>query len=196
VPRRTVTSSNWSTSPIASEPNGSTRPGPPRPPAGRSLLRPAPYLRQVSSGLPRSVVLSLWLERIQREGVGVLPGALAAVQTEDEPHRVHGSPDLGLTLSDLAAQATFCHAVLPVPGELQAPAEAGQVALEAGEALLVRTGAGTTAFVPQVHQFGSPWEPGSQVMWQIISSSAVVPLPSSMSHARQELAHGLEVAID
>lgn len=150
----------------------------------------------MSIELPRSVVLSLWLERIQREGVGVLPGALAAIQTEDEPHRVHGSPDLGLTLSDLAAQATFCHAVLPVPGELQAPAEAGQVALEAGEALLVRTGAGTTAFVPQVHQFGSPWEPGSQVMWQIISSSAVVPLPSSMSHARQELAHGLEVAID
>src|SRR5699024_4179496 len=113
------------------EPNGSTRPARPGAPRGRSILRPARYLRQVSIELPRSVVLSLWLERIQREGVGVLPGALAAVQAEDEPHRVHGSPDLGLTLSDLAAQATFCHAVLPVPGEPPAPAEAGQVALEA-----------------------------------------------------------------
>src|SRR5699024_199022 len=95
VPRRTVTSSNWSTSPIASEPNGSARPARPGAPHGRSILRPARYLRQVSIELPRSVVLSLWLERIQLEGVGVLPDALAAVQTGDEPHQVHGSPDLG-----------------------------------------------------------------------------------------------------
>lgn len=140
--------------------------------------------------------MALWLERLRHQGVSVLPTMLAALRGEDEPHHLDGASDLGLTLSDLVAGAEFAHAALPVAGAAGVPAPAADAALQAGEAVLIRTAAGSTTLVPQVHRFGSQWEPGAQVRWQIIASSAVVGMPLSMSEARQELARALELAIE
>lgn len=126
----------------------------------------------------------------------MLPAALTAVQGSDEPHRVVGAADFALTLSDLAAEARFAHAALPVAGAAGVPAPATDEALAAGEAVIVHTRAGATVLTPQVHRFGSPWEPGAQVDWQVTQTSTVAPVPPSMSEARQELAQAMELAIE
>ncbi|WP_043598927.1 hypothetical protein [Cellulomonas flavigena] len=115
--------------------------------------------------LPRSVLLALWL---------ALPGdtdrLVAAVQADDEPHRVDAEGE-ELTLREwvrwLGAPVDEVAAVLPVPGEpVAAPPPVSHDAVEAGECVLLRAGARTLAAVPHVERFGSELEPGHLVTWR------------------------------
>lgn len=166
---------------------------------GGSVVPPdaiAGYVRPVSIELPRSVVTALWLG-VLREGPGELPRALAAIQGQDEPHTTADGGTLADLLTSLGAGAEVLHAALPVPGASGVPAEAAEPALAAGEAVLVRAPGGlTTTAVPQVSEFGSAWEPGAMVTWQITASSAVVPMPDSLGQARSDLTGALELAIE
>lgn len=141
-------------------------------------------------------MLALWLPQLCDEGLAVLPAALAAVQGDDEPHRIDDQADLGLALSDLAAEAELSHAALPVSGAAGVPAAATDDALVAGEAALIRGGAETTVLIPHVQRFGSVWEPGALVHWQLRRTSDIPPMPLSMSEARGELTQALELAIE
>lgn len=141
---------------------------------------------------------ALWLDALYR-GAGQLTDAVAAIQGEDEPHTTSD----GGALSDLLTTLTsapgieIVHAALPVPGAPGVPVEAAEPALAAGEAVLVRAAGGqTTIAVPQVEEFGSAWEPGAMVTWQLSVSSAVVSVPDSLAEARRDLTEALELAIE
>lgn len=143
------------------------------------------------------MVTALWLGAL-RSGSGELPAALAAVQGEDEPHTTDDGGTFGDLLTTLArTEAEVVHAALPVPGAAGVPAEAAEPALAAGEAVLVRSaGRQTTTAVPVVTEFGSAWEPGAMVTWQVTVSSAVVSMPDSLGEARRDLTEALELAIE
>ncbi|WP_035061876.1 hypothetical protein, partial [Cellulomonas bogoriensis] len=118
--------------------------------------------------LPRSAVLALWLAH----GPGD-PGAVGAVQEDDEPHTVH-APDLDPSVTDLpgllSAWGTVgrCVALLPAPGDVTGvPAQVTGSAVEAGECLLVHARGRSWAAVPDVTPFGSPQEPGHLVRWDV-----------------------------
>ncbi len=136
--------------------------------------------------LPRSVLLALWLQAAG-SGAGPAQQVLDAVQGDDEPHTVDGhdpgsldlpggpdaaDPYRGATLGQLvtswAAGRREAVAVLPAPGDpAGAPAAVGHEAQEAGEAVLVHTGDAAFAAVPLVETFGSVYEPGHLVRWQV-----------------------------
>ncbi len=124
--------------------------------------------------LPRSVVLALWLQEV---GAGAAPvrRLLEAVQGDDEPHGVRiadDSAELGGTLSELVAawasgQRTVA-AVLPAPGDpTGVPSAVSSAATHAGECVLVHTDQGAWAAVPQVEAFGSVYEQGHLVTWEV-----------------------------
>lgn len=140
---------------------------------------------------------ALWLDALYR-GSGTLAEAVAAIQGEDEPHTTADGGALGdlLTMLTSAPGVEIVHAVLPVPGAAGVPVEAAELALAAGEAVLVRAGGQTTTAVPQVTEFGSAWEPGAMVTWQIGVSYAVVSMPDSLGEARRDLTQALELAIE
>ncbi len=144
------------------------------------------------------MLTALWLDALYR-GSGDLADAVVAIQGEDEPH----STTDGGTLTDLlttlstAAGIEVVHAALPVPGAAGVPADAAEPALAAGEAVLVRAAGGQTrTAVPLVTEFGSAWEPGAMVTWQLSVSSAVVSMPDSLGEARRDLTEALELAIE
>ena len=158
-------------------------------------VRSARYVQPVSIELPRSVVTSLWLAALTR-GSADLTQAVAAIQGQDEPHTTTGGGTLSDLLRQLSGEYEVVHAALPVPGAAGVPLEAAEAALAAGEAVLVRATGQTTTTVPEVTEFGSAWEPGAMVTWQVTVSSAVVSMPDSLGEARRDLTEALELAID
>src|SRR5450759_1406912 len=105
--------------------------------------------------LPRSVALALWLQDLG-------------------PASAADPPQLGSTLAELVAAwavgARTVAAVLPAPGDpAGVPAVVGHLAARAGECVLVRTGTGSYAAIPTVEEFGSVYEPGHLVRWEVSS---------------------------
>lgn len=170
--------------------------------------------------LPRSVRLAAW-------GTAVLTGsadletAVRAVTGDDEPHRVSYADhdvdtaalgaDLAVALGGfLDAQVPGLRVTLPVPGDvlgLPGPPAFNRVALAAGECVLtdpVRSGWAAEAglnpsagMVPQITTFGSEWEPGVMVTWQLY---AVEPrrltVVGSLGDAERELKEALITATE
>lgn len=168
--------------------------------------------------LPRSVRLAAW-------GAALLGGrcdlaaAVGAVTRDDEPHDVHVQTEVaaefGLAqVSDLARflpalnsalRGPELRVVVPAPGDpagLPGPPEFNEAALEAGECVLVADASGPAfGMVPQVTEFGSVWEPGAMVDWQVrsVDRSRVrgldLLLPSSVAEADQTLRSSLNTAV-
>lgn len=147
--------------------------------------------------LPRSVVLALWLQELG-SGAAPVQRAVAAVQGDDEPHTVRAgeaAPASG-TLPDLvavwAAGPRSAAAALPVPGDPGgAPAAVAGAAVLAGECVLVHGLQGTFAAVPHVEQFGSVYEPGHLVTWEVTRVAdwrpALIGHVGSLAEAEREL---------
>lgn len=180
--------------------------------------------------LPRSVLLALWLAEAASAtpaasatattGPAAAPADLVrrtveAVRGTDEPHRVltddgagpAGAGDDGpvRTLADLverwAAQRCTVAAVLPAPGDpAGAPAAVAGPAQDAGEAVLVASERGAWAAVPEVETFGSVYEPGHLVTWQVRAvpnwRTALVGLVGSLPEAERELTVALRRATE
>jgi hypothetical protein len=152
--------------------------------------------------LPRSVALALWLQDLG-PGSAADPAPVArlvaAVQSDDEPHTVDAAPDtpqLGSTLAELVAAwavgARTVAAVLPAPGDpAGVPAVVGHLAARAGECVLVRTGTGSYAAIPTVEEFGSVYEPGHLVRWEVSSvpewQTALIGQIGSLADAERDL---------
>ncbi|MBO1750218.1 hypothetical protein J4G33_00200 [Actinotalea sp. BY-33] len=159
--------------------------------------------------LPRAVLLALWL---QGTGPGepspqTLGVALRAIQDEDEPHTVAGAEDLvpdGAPLADLLrrwAGADQVAALLPVPGDVSgAPAAVADLAVDAGECLLVHHEGRSWAAVPEVEGFGSELEPGFLVTWRLHEVEdwrARLPgVVGTLPEAEQALRHALREATE
>jgi hypothetical protein len=124
--------------------------------------------------LPRSVLLALWAGQVGA-GSGPLQEALDAVQGDDEPHTVRlgeaaDVSDEGLAglLAAWGSGPREVAAVLPVPGDLAGvPAAVSTLSVDAGECVLVHAAAGSFAAVPVVEEFGSAYEPGHLVTWEV-----------------------------
>lgn len=164
--------------------------------------------------LPRSVRLALWLDRA---GAGSDPvqRTLVAVQGDDEPHRV-AVPDADVpglddgargsaTLADLVAAwasgPRVVAAVLPAPGDpAGAPARVAGAAQTAGEAVLVSTPDGDYAAVPRVEVFGSVYEAGHLVTWEVHAvepwRTALVGHVGTLAEAERELTTALTRATE
>lgn len=161
--------------------------------------------------LPRSVLLALWLAE-PSPGAGPVRALLDAVQGDDEPHRVTLDPGTGVVsssavgllglagLADLVALwgsgPRTVAAVLPAPGDpAGAPAAVAGAAQEAGEAVLVSTPESDWAAVPRVEEFGSVYELGHQVVWEVSPvpawRDALVGQVGTLREAERELAGAL-----
>ncbi|GIG28811.1 hypothetical protein [Cellulomonas marina] len=118
--------------------------------------------------VPRSVLLAAWLT-----GPFDRARLVAAVQRDDEPHRVVGLADDDRPLSRLvdacADEPREVACLLPGPGDPPPglPPALTAAAVAAGECLLVRTPTVCLAAVPEVQRFGSALEPGHLVTWQV-----------------------------
>ncbi len=126
--------------------------------------------------LPRSALLAAW-------GTAALTGrasadqARQAVQRLDEPHLVQ-SPTAELDLIDwlggLRAVGTRgLRCLLPLPGAgagLPGPVARNLAFMAAGECVASVNGPPIAA-QPQVTEFGSTWEPGALVRWQLAPSA-------------------------
>lgn len=154
----------------------------------------------MSVSLPRSVVAALWVGCAD-DGETWLSDAVAAVTGTDEPHRTDDDAPLALLLSRLARHRrsrTVTFAGLPVPHEPSGlSGTAGIAAMDAGECVVVDTGAAAPALVavPDVVAFGSALEPGAMVRWQV-HSARVSMAPVGLGEARRLLAEALVVAVD
>jgi hypothetical protein len=153
--------------------------------------------------LPRSVVLALWLQ-----SVGASPGvAVRSVQGDDEPHAVVGTPggDGTTDLRDLVTRwldgpREVC-ALLPAPGDpAGVPAAVTADATDAGECVVVTTPSGSWAAVPRITAFGSAFEPGHMVTWDVREvgawSTHVVGAIGSLADAERELRTSLVTATE
>jgi hypothetical protein len=158
--------------------------------------------------LPRSVVLALWLQDLgpasasDPEPIGRV---VAAVQQDDEPHTVSApdEPHLGGTLAELvgawASEAPTVAAGLPVPGDpAGVPAVISHVAATAGECTLIHAGAEAYAVVPHVQAFGSVYERGHLVEWEVSRvpdwRTALIGQVGTLSDAERELRTALAQA--
>lgn len=159
--------------------------------------------------LPRSVALALWLQDLgPASAADPAPVArlVAAVQSDDEPHTVASAPDtaqLGSTLTELVAAwmvgARTAAAVLPAPGDpAGVPAVIGHLAAAAGECVLVATGTGSFAAIPTVEEFGSVYEPGHLVHWEVSSvpewQTGLIGQVGSLADAERDLRAALTQA--
>lgn len=157
--------------------------------------------------LPRSVRLALWLGGV---GAGADPvrRAVRAVQGDDEPHAVTGAdqvvPDGG-TLDELVAAwgsgPRRTAALLPVPGDVSGlPPGVSEIAVEAGECLLVGLPHGCWAAVPEVVAFGSAYEVGHLVTWRLRPvadwRNTLPGVVGTLSEAEQALRHALREATE
>jgi hypothetical protein len=154
--------------------------------------------------IPRSARLAAWGSAWLR-GRASTAGVLRAVSGDDEPHTV--SPDAALDAqpADLEALLTALReagvpglrVVLPVPGDpvgLPGPPGFNTLALEAGECVLTAGGPALGA-VPEVVDFGSDWEPGHTVTWQLRQvREQAVPPSASLGEAERALREGLLAA--
>jgi hypothetical protein len=133
---------------------------------------------------------------------------LRAVSGDDEPHVVAPDDALGVAPTDLEGLLTALReaavpalrVVLPVPGDpvgLPGPPAFNALALDAGECVLTVSGPGGPAWgaVPEVVDFGSEWEPGHTVTWQLqpVTAPAAVAV-ASLGEAERALKEGLLTA--
>jgi hypothetical protein len=160
--------------------------------------------------LPRSALLSLWAGPVLagRTNAGAL---VRAVQGDDEPHEVAVAdaeglgvlaspgrlPELLTTLGEQHVRAL--RLVLPVPGDpsaLPGPRDVNEAAVEAGECV-VTVGGPPLVLVPEVYEFGSVYEVGHQVVWQVLDCSPPVPpVVTTVGEAERELREALLRATD
>ncbi|MEV7971588.1 hypothetical protein [Cellulomonas sp. NPDC089187] len=150
--------------------------------------------------LPRSILLALWLAE-PSPGSGPVDRLLAAVQGEDEPHRIADGGTLAELVTRWASGPRTVAAVLPAPGDpAGAPALVAGAAQEAGEAVLVHTPEGDWAAVPQVEVFGSVYEPGHLVTWQVTPvppwQTALVGQVGTLREAERDLTTALARATE
>jgi hypothetical protein len=155
--------------------------------------------------IPRSARLAAW-GTAWLQGHASVAGVVRAVTGEDEPHAVEPGealpaagdlPALLTGLKDAGVQAL--RVVLPVPGDpvgLPGPPAFNSAALEAGECVLT-AGGPSWGIVPEVAEFGSEWEPGWQVTWQLSSvMERRVPPSMGLAEAERALKEGLLAATD
>lgn len=154
--------------------------------------------------IPRCVLAALWAQELgSTPGAATLDLAVSALAGDDQRLPDAGGVDGRALLQRIAGTAVL--ALLPTPGEpvgINGPA--GPHALEAGEALL--SGPPGTAggllriAVPQVQVFGSEFEPGTLVDWQVwtepVDGDGWVPPVIALGEARTDLASALSVAVD
>lgn len=149
--------------------------------------------------LPRSLLLALWLAATDDAD-----RVAAAVQGDDEPHRVDTDGE-ELPLRDwvrwLAGPVAEVAVVLPVPGEpVAAPPDVSGHAVRAGECVLLRAGSRTLAVVPDVERFGSPLEPGHLVTWRCTTvpdwRTVVWAQVGTLEDAERDLRQGLLTATE
>ncbi|QCB93809.1 hypothetical protein [Cellulomonas shaoxiangyii] len=150
--------------------------------------------------LPRSVLLALWLA-----APADARRATLAVQGEDEPHVVHRGEDdvvpLVQWLTD-SPPAVEVGVALPVPGDpVAVPPPASGPAAQSGECVLVARGDGATAVaVPHVQRFGSEYEPGHLVRWDVVEVADWRPAAhaqvGSLEEAERALRDGLRTATE
>ena len=149
--------------------------------------------------VPRSVLLAVWLDARPSAGIP-LDRALNAIQLDDEPHTVAGWAEeeisLRAALSAWSRHPVVCAALLPVPGDVAGvPAAVSAAAVEAGECVLVEADGRFFAAVPAVERFGSVYESGHLVRWDVrdIPSwrTAVLGQVGSLADAERRLRTGL-----
>jgi hypothetical protein len=149
--------------------------------------------------IPRSARLAAW-------GTAWLQGRASAVAVvrgvtgDDEPHRVE-PPDLVPT-TDLEgllgvlreAGVSALRVVLPVPGDpvgLPGPPNFNTAAIDAGECVLT-SNEPAWGLVPEVTAFGSEWEPGYLVTWQVTPVAEGRPSGAEgLAEAERALKEGL-----
>lgn len=153
--------------------------------------------------LPRAVLVALWAEHLGAEpSPETLHSATRAILGEAQD-----DADDGVRTSDLIGQVagTSVLALLPVPGDpVRIDDAARDRAMHAGQALLSGPPGGAPGLlrvaVPQVTEFGSEWEPGELLSWDVLTEpvdgSAWVPPVLSLGEARLELAQALTIAIE
>jgi hypothetical protein len=155
--------------------------------------------------IPRSARLAAW-GTAWLQGHASVPEVVRAVTGDDEPHLVEsdevlpGADDLPALLARLGdAGVPALRVVLPVPGDpvgLPGPPPFNAAALEAGECVLTAGGPAWGA-VPDVSEFGSEWEPGWQVTWQLRPVvERRVPPSGGLADAERALKEGLLAATD
>jgi len=156
--------------------------------------------------LPRSVLLSLWIEHLE-VGAASIKDATDAVQGYDEPHSVVWPDGQVAPLSELlsvwTASTRDVAAVLPVAGDLSGlsgPGSVNTAAVDAGEVVLFSNVSGHFAAVPHVTEFGSHIEPGHMVTWEIFEANAwrqrFLGTLGYWIDARRNLDMGVEQTID
>jgi hypothetical protein len=124
------------------------------------------------------------------------PAATTTAKVPDLPPSA-GLVDLFAVL--VGHRATAMRLALPTAGDvlgLPGPPWFNEVALEAGECVLVTLGdGGTLALVPQVTEFGSATEPGAMVTWHVygVRTPRVTDL-GSVAEADLELRTALDQA--
>jgi hypothetical protein len=155
--------------------------------------------------IPRSARLAAW-GTAWLQGQASVAAVVRAVTGEDEPHVVEsdevlpGATDLPALLAGLKdAGVPALRVVLPVPGDpvgLPGPPPFNSAALEAGECVLT-AGGPAWGVVPEVVEFGSEWEPGWQVTWQLGPVvQRRVPPSGGLAEAERALKEGLLAASD
>ncbi len=155
--------------------------------------------------LPRSVLLAVWLDGVGTAGV-TMRDLLKAVQGDDEPHRVRGPEAFGPTgsgLADLvAAWAGGPRAVTAVVATPEDPdGLPGDVVEAIGGAeggVLIEVPDGAYAAVPEIVRFGSVFEQGHVVTWDVHPiepwHSAVGSGLGGLSAAEREIRRALATA--
>jgi hypothetical protein len=172
--------------------------------SGPDTYPPTPNVGGVLD-IPRSARLAAWGTAWLSGHASVLD-VVRAVTGDDEPHMVEAGevlpaatdlPGLLTGLKDAAVPAL--RVVLPVPGDpvgLPGPPPFNSAALDAGECVLTAAGPAWGA-VPEVAEFGSQWEPGWQVTWQLRPVvERRVPPSTGLAEAERALKEGLLAATD
>ena len=165
---------------------------------------PTPTLGGVLD-IPRSARLATW-GTAWLQGRASVAEVVRAVTGDDEPHMVESgdvlpaAADLSGLLAGLKhAGVRALRVALPVPGDpvgLPGPPGFNATALEAGECVLT-AGRPAWGVVPDVAEFGSPWEPGWQVTWQLSAvAERRVPPATGLAEAERALKEGLLAATD
>lgn len=131
----------------------------------------------VEHTLPRSVLVSLWLEHVKL-GPLEIDVATKAIEADDEPHRVVFDDGSTGNLAQLFEQWTTMDrvvaAILPLPGHpsgLAGPHETSIETIDAGEAVLFSSADLRHALVPHIEPFGSHIEPGHFVTWHVLPAN-------------------------
>lgn len=171
----------------------------------------------------RSARLAAWGTAVLRRSAD-LEDAVRAVTGDDEPHEVGTGPDAGPEITTAASAgmpaegsaeglagllAAFARlgigglrVVLPRPGDvlgLPGPPEFNREAVQAGECVLTEPlpDGRSWGLVPRITPFGSEWEPGTLVSWQVhaVRPRRVTDV-GSLAEAERELREALRTATE